>query len=550
MIDLTMEAPAAIPLFTGAIRGLLDVVERVAAQSGDAKVRLMTDAYVKLMEGKERAGQERAIGAAAFAAGAFQPVAYRRFVALVAEQEGFFSQFRELAAPEQADLFRRTLDGEAGRRVEAMRRVGFDSIVTGNVGDVTGQAWFAATTARIDLLKTVEDHMSEALQGLAADVHGAANGVLAATVAATLAALLATSGLAVVIVREMTGALARLGSTMEALAGNDLERLVPGTGRGDEIGAMARSVQVFKDAMIRARDLAQHEAEEARGRERRAQALDRLTGRFDQAVSGMMQVVSAAAAQLQGTSGTMSAAATRTSERAAAVAAAAEQASANVQTVASAAEQLSGSIGEISRQVSHANSISRAAVDEAGRATAVVAGLAQSAKQIGAVVSLINDIAGQTNLLALNATIEAARAGEAGKGFAVVAGEVKDLATQTAKATGEIGDQITAVQEQTARVVEAIRSIVSVIEEIGQISVAIASAMDEQNAATREIARNVDQAAQGTAEVSANVAEVLAAASQTGAASQQVLSSSHELAGSAGDLRSTVSRFLADVKTA
>jgi methyl-accepting chemotaxis protein len=218
--------------------------------------------------------------------------------------------------------------------------------------------------------------------------------------------------------------------------------------------------------------------------------------------------------------------------------------------VASATEELSASINEIRRQVSESSRIAERAVDEAGRANVTVEALAREAQQIGEVVMLISDIASQTNMLALNATIEAARAGEAGKGFAVVAAEVKNLATQTAKATDDIGNRIGEIQGSTKGTVDVIASIRRTIEEISGISTAIASAVKEQGAATKEIARNVQQAAQGTGEVSSNIAGVTEAAEKTGTAASQVLGSAGAFSKQADVLRSEVERFLTTVRAA
>ena len=270
--------------------------------------------------------------------------------------------------------------------------------------------------------------------------------------------------------------------------------------------------------------------------------------RHGDSVIGLVGAVAASASQMQSSAATMSSVAQQSSVQAASVAAGAEQATANVQTVASAAEELSASISEISRQVAEAATISRQAADETRRTDEMVVTLAGSADRIGEVVKLINDIASQTNLLALNATIEAARAGEAGKGFAVVAGEVKHLATQTAKATEEIVGQISSIQEETRHAVTAIRQIATVIDKVRAISSTIASAVEEQGAATQEIARNVQQAAAGTQEVSTNVELVQEAATTTGAASQQVLASAGGLADLAERLRGEVGTFLHTVR--
>jgi methyl-accepting chemotaxis protein len=344
-------------------------------------------------------------------------------------------------------------------------------------------------------------------------------------------------------IRKMTDA-------MSKLAAHDLSTQIEGVGRKDEVGHMASAVQVFKDSMIESDRLkAEQEAAHAKQQER-TRKLDDLTRNFESSVGGVVQAVSSQATQMESSAQSMSATAEETTKQASAVAAASEQSSANVQTVASATEELSSSISEISRQVSHSSQIAASAVSEAGKANEMVQGLVSASQKIGEIVALINDIADQTNLLALNATIEAARAGEAGKGFAVVAAEVKNLATQTSKATEDISAQITGVQGATQDAVRAIGSISKTIGEIDQIATAIAAAVEEQGAATQEIARNVEEAAKGTQEVSSNIGGVTEAANGTGAAANQVLTAAQALTGQSTHLRDLVQDFLSGVKAA
>jgi methyl-accepting chemotaxis protein len=337
---------------------------------------------------------------------------------------------------------------------------------------------------------------------------------------------------------------------MTRLAGGDHGVEIPATDKKDEIGLMARAVLVFKENMIKAKELAAKEAEEVKARMVRAKRVDELTNRFDADVSMVLKTVASASTELQTTATSMSGTAEETSRQATTVAAATEQAATNVQTVASATEELSSSVGEISRQVAQSAKIAQKAVDEATETNATIEGLSEVADKIGDVVQLINDIASQTNLLALNATIEAARAGDAGKGFAVVAAEVKSLANQTAKATEEIGAQIAAIQASSNQAVSAIKGIGATIVEINDITTSIASAVEEQSAATQDIARNVQQAAAGTSEVSANIVGVTQAADETGAAAQQVLSASGELSKQSETLRGQVETFLSAIKAA
>jgi len=344
-------------------------------------------------------------------------------------------------------------------------------------------------------------------------------------------------------IRGMTGAMSRL-------AQHDLSTLIEGAERKDEVGQMAKAVQVFKDSMIEADRLKAEQEEAQKVAAARSALVDKLTDDFDVSVQGVVQSVASQAGQMQSSAQSMSAAAEEATKQAAAVAAASEQGAANVQTVASAAEELSSSIAEIARQVSHSSQIATTAVKEAAKANEMVQGLLNASQKIGEIVALINDIADQTNLLALNATIEAARAGEAGKGFAVVAAEVKNLATQTSKATEEIGTQITSVQGATQNAVNAIASIGKTIGEIDQISTTIAAAVEQQGAATQEIARNVEEAAKGTQEVSSNIGGVTQAANSTGAVANQVLTSAQALSEQSGELRVLVQGFLTKVKAA
>jgi methyl-accepting chemotaxis protein len=367
--------------------------------------------------------------------------------------------------------------------------------------------------------------------------------ILAASALSFLFAVLLVRSMVSSPIKAMTGA-------MKDLASGNLSVVIPATRRGDEIGAMAGAVAVFKENAIRAERLAAEQAVEHAAHDKRTQSIEAMAANFDRTASHVMEAVSGAATELESTAEAMAATADQTNRQAATVARATDEASGNVQAVAGAAAQLSASIEEIGRQVTQSSRVSQIASEEAGQTSATVKGLADSSARIGEVVGLINDIASQTNLLALNATIEAARAGDAGKGFAVVANEVKNLANQTARATGEISAQINAVQAATQDAVAAIGAIVGRIDEINQIAAAIASAVEEQSAATSEIARSVERAALGTQQVSSTIGGVTETAAQTGSAASQVLHSARSLSQEASDLKTVVDKFLHEVREA
>src|SRR5882672_1137047 len=338
---------------------------------------------------------------------------------------------------------------------------------------------------------------------------------------------------------QISRPLAFMTHEMTKLANGDLNIEIEGADRADEVGGLARSLQVFKENAITARRLEAEQRQQQVQKESRQHAVEEYIAVFDQQVCEALDTLSAASTEMHATAGSMSSTAEETSRQTTAVATASDQASANVATVAAATEQLHASTNEISRQVTQSAEFARTAVVEAERTNATIQGLAETAQKIGEVVSLIQNIASQTNLLALNATIEAARAGEAGRGFAVVASEVKALANQTA-----------AIQGETGLAVDAIKAIGGTIRQMNEIASAIAAAVEEQGAATRDISHNIQLVAQGTNGVAANIAGVNEAAQETGTAAEQVLTAADDLSRQADKLRTNVNGFLGKIRAA
>ena len=368
---------------------------------------------------------------------------------------------------------------------------------------------------------------------------------------ATVAILVVGAGLALLLGRGISRPLTAMTAVMNRLSSGDTSVAIPGGDRKDEVGTMARAVDVFRRNMVEAQALrAAQEADKQRGEAEKKALQHQMADRFEADVKGVVGAVAKATQDMQRVADEITSSINGTSQRAAAAAAASEEASASVSMVAAATDELASSVTEIGRQITYSSTVADQAVAKAGQTTEMVGSLAATAEKIGSVLRLIDAIASQTNLLALNATIEAARAGESGRGFAVVAAEVKELASQTARATEEIAGQVNAIQSATGECVIAIGGISHTIRDISGITTAIAAAVEEQGSATREIARSVQHAAAGTGEVSKNVAGASTAAEQSRKLADNVLIATGELGQHAAQLFRSVDTFLARLRDA
>jgi methyl-accepting chemotaxis protein len=351
-----------------------------------------------------------------------------------------------------------------------------------------------------------------------------------------------------IISRSVARPLSVITDTIKRVADGAEGVQVPHTSRGDEIGALARAIKIFQEAMERNRNLNSQVLEDSKARDQRARHIETSVDAFREAIGGVLRAVALNATSMRGTAETIASVASDASGRAVAASGATEQASSNVSAVASAAEELSASVEEIGRQVRQ----SAGAVEQAGLRTeksiTEIEGLAAATQRIDGVLNLIQAIAEQTNLLALNATIEAARAGDAGRGFAVVAHEVKALAEQTAKATAEIGQNVGLIQTSTKNSVDAVREIGNAVREINDVTSNIANAISQQDAATREISQNAQLAAQGNGTLVVNIGSLSDAMGKTSTAAASVLTASSDLTATAETLSREVEKFFGNLR--
>ena len=349
-----------------------------------------------------------------------------------------------------------------------------------------------------------------------------------------------------IIARRMSSALVAMTSSVTRLGEGDFDIELPGLGRGDELGDMARSIEQFKvKAAEKAHQEAHQEEERRQVAERnKGKALQEMAATVERETNSAVGDVASGTERMAKNAVLMSDTALLLGRNSSSVAAAAEEALANAQTVAQASSQLSASISEIASQVNSSRALTLEAVTASTQAQATIAKLSEAAGKVGAVTNLISEIAGQTNLLALNATIEAARAGEAGRGFAVVAAEVKSLAEQTAKATSEIAQQITEIQDATRASVASISGIGEVIRNVETVSSTIARAIEEQNTVTVEISRTVEETALAAREVASQIVSVSNEATETGRRATEIRDGSAEIASKVDALRATLVRVI------
>jgi methyl-accepting chemotaxis protein len=447
---------------------------------------------------------------------------------------------------EQFAVFKKRIEQFVDFRKELVRRgVEIDAAAGREWGDNdANRAVRSALNKDLEALTKVYAERSRRLAQ-----QGAVNRVLALLLTCLGGLALVVVGIGVLIIsRSVARPLSAITATIKQVAEGAENVEVPHTGRGDEIGALARAIRIFQQAMDRNRNLNSQVLLDSQAREARARHIENSVEAFRGAIGGVLRAVSDNASAMRDTAQSIARVASDASGRAVAAASATEQASGNVFAVAGAAEELSASVKEIGRQVRQSASVVEQAGLRTEKSIAEIESLAAATQRIDGVLNLIQAIAEQTNLLALNATIEAARAGEAGRGFAVVAHEVKALAGQTAKATSEIGENVGLIQASTRNAVDAVREIGSAVRDINDVTSNIAGAVGQQDAATREISANAQMAAQGNETLVANIGSLSDAIGETSKTAASVLSASGDLTATAELLSREVDKFFHDLR--
>ena len=544
-----LAAPQVLTAYNAMVNALSGVVYLVAEAQTDSRIARHLTALVAVMEAKDRAGLERAIGARGFATAQFPVGVYQDFVRLRGEQDAHLKTAENFAIGDARETLAHLAETAEAKKVGEFRALALKALDTAVAKPETPAQWFESASALVGKLAAVELRMSDQLTadaGAVADLADAQVRNRAILVAVLLALV---CGALMLVIRSITKPVRELVADAARLADGDTSVTFETATHKDEIGTVASAVARFRDNVIEQQRAAEDFARAVEERDRLNRNMENAVEEFRIASDRILATVSNNAGAMNDTAQALIGVAGNASTQAVSAAAASEETAVNVNTVAAASEELASSIQEIGRQVEQATNAVRSAGATTERSASEIEGLAAAGQRIGAVVDLIQAIAAQTNLLALNATIEAARAGDAGRGFAVVASEVKNLAAQTAKATEEIGLQVTAIQTSTKSAVSAVNEIASAMRSIDEVTTAIAGAVEEQGAATREISQNVQMAAQGSQTLAANISNVNEAIGKTNRSADAVRDASDNVSHASVELAEHVKGFFVKLRT-
>jgi len=546
--SLSIPAPQSAATYTGCIARQLAPADLLPALLTDSDTSHLVVAYLALVKGKERAGQERALGSAIMSAGKAEPETLKRYLELATEQNAFFTIFKDTAGADIRQAFLDGPEGETAKKLQTYRNEVYQRSAANDFKGMTAPDWFATSTARINSLKDVEDRFAHLILATAHETQDRLAARLYTAIAICGAALIAAILASLLLTRQVQRFLGGLADTTHSIVKGDTATAIPFQDRRDEVGEIAQALEGFRANLIETQRLTDQTRQEQASREARIRARDELVTRFVGQISALVAGLQQNGTQIDGRAGDLS-------QLVATLSGISERASRNcsevadyVNSVASTAEELSSAIFDISGQADSAMSVCAGAEAETRQMVTTVGNLTQSTNRIRDILGLINTLASQTNLLALNATIEAARAGDAGKGFAVVASEVKALAHQTEQATRDIHEQVEDITADVNQTVKAIDGIVTFVGRVSTITTAIAASIDQQKAATGEIAQSVQRAADGTRNVEAEVSGVSTSAQDGAAVAEDLVTSISALLERSSHLESDVRDFSGSVK--
>ncbi len=546
--SLSISAKKAIGYYTDLNSKILDLIGYMANASKSPKLAITISGYVSFLQGKERAGIERAVGSNAFAAGKFTPSAMDKFKILISTQDTYNRIFIANATKSQKELYNKVMNSNASKKVDQMREIAINGGLVGDLRGVTGKYWFDTITKKINGLKQIEDSLASDMLHEMEEIKQHSDALLIEEISIVLIASIVTIIMSFAIIKILSASLTNVVTAMSDLANGKLDTELPDQ-TNNEIGEMVKALNIFKENSLETKRMREEQIEnEKRAEEEKREMMSDLADDFEANISGVITSMTASSDDLQATAATMKTITEKTSEASQNVVVSSEESSESVNMVAAAMEEMSASSIEISSQITLATNKSHDTAKNANEANGTVENLSELVGNIGEVVVAIQDIAEQTNLLALNATIEAARAGDAGKGFAVVADEVKKLATETSNKTEEINSRINDIQAATGDTVSAMKNIMANIADIDESITGVSAAVEEQHATTEEILRSVSEASKGAQNTSNIMSEVQGNIAETEEHVETLVEVSSDVSKVSSSLKKAVDGFLSQIR--